>query len=100
MGMNITEKILARASGAKKVSPGDLVVVDVDTAVFIENAFFPAYWREMLKLADPEKIIVVFNHRAPASDCVSAAAHVVGCEYVNGSGTKRFTGVAADVASP
>jgi thiamine biosynthesis lipoprotein len=28
MGMNITEKILARASGAKKVSPGDLVVVD------------------------------------------------------------------------
>ncbi|HEV7822530.1 MAG TPA: hypothetical protein VGO84_15215, partial [Burkholderiales bacterium] len=64
----MTEKILARAGKTKKVSPGDLIVVDVDTAVFIDNAFFPAYWREILKLADPEKIIVVYDHRAPASD--------------------------------
>jgi 3-isopropylmalate/(R)-2-methylmalate dehydratase large subunit len=97
MGMNITEKILARASGAKKVSPGDLVVVDVDTAVFIDNAFFPAYWREMLKLADPEKIIVVFDHRAPASDRVSAGAHVVGREFVKRFGIKRFHDVGRDV---
>ena len=40
MGMTMTEKILARASGAKKVSPGDLIVVDVDTAVFIDNPSF------------------------------------------------------------
>ncbi len=97
MGMNITEKILARASGAKKVSPGDLVVVDVDTAVFIDNAFFPAYWREMLKLADPEKIIVVFDHRAPASDRVSAGAHVLGREFVKRFGIKRFHDVGANV---
>jgi len=96
MGMNITEKILARASGAKKVSPGDLVVVDVDTAVFIDNAFFPAYWREMLKLADPEKIIVVFDHRAPASDRVSAGAHVLGREFVKRFGIKRFHDVGAN----
>jgi 3-isopropylmalate/(R)-2-methylmalate dehydratase large subunit len=97
MGMNITEKILARASGAKKVSPGDLIVVDVDTAVFIDNAFFPAYWREMLKLADPEKIIVVYDHRAPASDRVSAGAHVVGREFVKRFGIKRFHDVGPDV---
>ena len=59
MGMTIIEKILARASGAKKVSPGDLVVVDVDTAVFIDNAFLPASWREVLKVHDPSKIVVI-----------------------------------------
>ena len=77
MGMTMTEKILARASGAKTVSPGDLVVTDVDTAVLIDNAFLPAYWREMLKVHDPEKMIVVFDHRAPAVDSVSACAHVM-----------------------
>ena len=74
MGMTMTEKILARASGAGKVSPGDLVVTDVDTSVLIDNAFFPAYWREILKVHDPDKVIVVFDHRAPASDLVSAGA--------------------------
>ena len=97
MGMNIIEKILARKSGAKKISPGELVVVDVDTAVFIDNAFFPAYYRDMLKLADPEKIIVVFDHRAPASDRVSAGAHVVGREFVKRFGIKRFHDVGANV---
>ncbi len=82
MGMTIIEKIMARASGAKKVSPGDLVVVDVDTAVFIDNAFFPAAWREVLHVADPSKIVVVFDHRAPASDRTAAAAHIVGREFV------------------
>ena len=97
MGMTMTEKILARAGKAKKVSPGDLIVVDVDTAVFIDNAFFPAYWREILKLADPEKIIVVYDHRAPASDRVSAGAHVVGRGFVKRFGIKRFHDVGADV---
>jgi len=39
MGMTIIEKILARASGAAKVSPGDLAVVDVDLAVLIDLSF-------------------------------------------------------------
>jgi 3-isopropylmalate/(R)-2-methylmalate dehydratase large subunit len=97
MGMTMTEKILARASGEANVKPGDLVVTDVDTAVFIDNAFLPAYWREMLKLADPEKIVVVFDHRAPASDRVSALSHVTGRAFVKRFGIKRFHDVGADV---
>jgi len=97
MGMTMTEKILARASGARKVSPGDIVVVEVATAVFIDNTFFPTYWHEILKLADPEKIVVVFDHRAPASDRASAAAHVVGREFVKRFGIKRFHDVGRDV---
>src|SRR6185503_17101850 len=55
------------------------------------------YYRDMLKLADPEKIIVVFDHRAPASDRVSAGAHVVGREFVKRFGIKRFHDVGANV---
>ena len=97
MGMTMTEKILARASGAKKVSPGDLVVTEVDAAVLIDNAFLPAYWREILKVHDPDKVIVVFDHRAPAVDIVSAGAHVTGRNFVKQFGIKRFHDVGADV---
>jgi 3-isopropylmalate/(R)-2-methylmalate dehydratase large subunit len=97
MGMTIIEKIMARSSGAKKVSPGDLVVVDVDTAVFIDNAFFPAAWREVLKVADPSKIVVIFDHRAPAPDRTSAGAHIVGREFVKRFGITRFHDVGREV---
>jgi 3-isopropylmalate/(R)-2-methylmalate dehydratase large subunit len=97
MGMTMTEKILARAAGAKKVTPGEIVVVDVDTCVFIDNSFFPIYWREILKLADPDKIVVAFDHRVPASDRTAAAAHVTGRGFVKRFGIKRFHDVGRDV---
>jgi len=37
MGMTSLEKIFARASGVARVTPGDLVVVDVDTAVLLDT---------------------------------------------------------------
>ena len=46
MGMTITEKILARASGSAKVSPGDVAVVDVETACLIDLSFLPEGWRQ------------------------------------------------------
>ena len=48
MGMTITEKILARASGAASVAPGDVAVVEVDTAVLLDLSFLPEGWREVL----------------------------------------------------
>src|SRR5260221_1553698 len=97
MGMTIIEKILARASGAKKVSPGDLVVVDVEPAVFIDSAFLPASWREVVKLHDPSKIVVIFDHRAPASDRVSALSHVTGRAFVKRFGIERFHDVGREI---
>ena len=57
--MTIVEKILARASGAERVKPGDLVVVGVDTVVLYGGNFFPAYWRDLKKVKNPESIVVV-----------------------------------------
>src|SRR5260221_1221814 len=97
MGMTIIEKILARRSGPRKVSPGDLVVVEVDTAVFIDNAFLPASWREVLKVHDPRKLVVIFDHRAPASDRVSAGSHVTGRAFVKRFGIERFHDVGREI---
>ena len=59
MGMTIVEKILARATRTEKVVPGDLVIPEVDTVVLYDGNFFPAYWRDIKKIPDPEKVVVV-----------------------------------------
>jgi 3-isopropylmalate/(R)-2-methylmalate dehydratase large subunit len=90
MGMTIAEKILARKSGQKKVGPGDLVTVPVDTVILFDNNFMPNRWREVLKVKDPASIIVVFDHRAPAATQQSATAHRIGREFVAKFGVQRF----------
>jgi 3-isopropylmalate/(R)-2-methylmalate dehydratase large subunit len=96
MGMTIAEKILAKKSGQKKVSPGDLVTVDVDTVVMIDNSFIASRWREIQKVRDPARIVVVFDHRAPASTEDAAAAHRTGRRFVEKFGIKRFHDVGYD----
>lgn len=90
MGMTIAEKILARKSGRDKVGPGDLVTVDVDTVILFDNNFMPNNWREILKLHDPERIVVTFDHRVPAPTQKAAAAQRTGREFVRRFGIKRF----------
>ncbi len=87
--MTIIEKILARAGGLDAVSPGDFVVVNVDTVVMTDLAFKPTA-REILRLADPARVVVVFDHNVPASDRMSAAAHAAGRDFVRRFGIERF----------
>jgi 3-isopropylmalate/(R)-2-methylmalate dehydratase large subunit len=96
MGMTIIEKILARRAGLPKVAPGDLVVVDVDIAVLIDNAFIPSGWREVLHVVHPERVVVVFDHRAPAPDRAAAAAHSTGREFAKRFGITRMHDVGRD----
>jgi 3-isopropylmalate/(R)-2-methylmalate dehydratase large subunit len=96
MGMTIAEKILARKSGQKKVAPGDLVTVEVDTVVMIDNSFIASRWRNIQKVRDPARIVVVFDHRVPASTEDAAAAHRTGRQFVEKFGIKRFHDVGYD----
>jgi 3-isopropylmalate/(R)-2-methylmalate dehydratase large subunit len=96
MGMTIAEKILARASGASRVVPGDLAVVNVDLAVMIDLSFSRSSWREVLKVHDPDKVAVVFDHEVPAANRESAAMHARGREFVRRFGIKRFHDVGPD----
>lgn len=95
MGMTAIEKILARNSGRDVVRPGDLVMVEVRTAVMYDNNFVPAIWREVLKVKDAERIVVVFDHRVPAKDIVSAEAQKTGRDFVRKFNIKRFHDVGA-----
>jgi 3-isopropylmalate/(R)-2-methylmalate dehydratase large subunit len=96
MAMNIVEKILARSAGLPNVAPGDFVVVNVDTTVLFDNNFSTLYWRDVLKVADPDRIVVAYDHRVPPPDKASAQAQVVGRNFVKRFGIKRFHDIGRD----
>lgn len=79
MGKNIIEKILARASDRREVSPGEIVEARIDLAMLHENTGTPAVmaFREigLDRVWDPSKVIVIFDHNAPASTEVAAGLH-------------------------
>ena len=61
MGMNAIEKILASHSEQETVAPGDVVVVDVDVTVQFDSAR-----EDVLKLANPDKLVLLHDHVVPA----------------------------------
>ncbi len=79
MGMTITEKILARASGLDFVAPGQLVDANIDVVMCHDVTTPPAISMLMEKgidkVFDPEKIVVTPDHFQPAKDVKSAELH-------------------------
>lgn len=79
MGMTITEKILARAAGKKKVTPGELVDAKIDIVMCHDVTTPPAISmlqeRGIDRVFDPEKIVVTPDHFQPAKDIASAELH-------------------------
>ncbi|HEV2192260.1 MAG TPA: 3-isopropylmalate dehydratase large subunit [Nitrosopumilaceae archaeon] len=81
MGMNITEKILARASGHASLAPDDVVFVNVDK-VMIHDVSGPGViavfeklkkqGMKIEKLCDPSKVWVAEDHFVPSADKISA----------------------------
>ena len=77
--MTITEKILARAAGKGKVTPGELVEAKIDVVMCHDVTTPPAL--SMLaekgidKVFDREKIVVTPDHFQPAKDIKSAELH-------------------------
>ena len=81
MGMNITEKILARASNKDKVSPDDVVIANIDK-VMIHDVSGPGVikvfseWEKKGKMLnqiwDPNRVWISEDHFVPASDRISA----------------------------
>jgi 3-isopropylmalate/(R)-2-methylmalate dehydratase large subunit len=90
MSMGITERILARASGAAEVKPGAIVVVDVETAVLMDMTFLPESWRRILKVHDPRKIVIAFDHLVPAPTVQAAQAHATGRAFAAQFGIGRL----------
>ena len=96
MGMTITEKILARAGGTAKVAPGDVAVVDVETACLLDLSFLPEGWREVLTVADPSKVVIVFDHLAPAPTVQAAENMRTGRAFAKRFGIERLHDIGPD----
>lgn len=91
MGATAIEKILARTSGRDVVRPGEIatcrpdLVVHLDLPMTIEGA-----WFRPKKIFDPDKVVVVFDHAAPAPTTKDAAAMVEGRRFAKEFGLKHF----------
>jgi 3-isopropylmalate/(R)-2-methylmalate dehydratase large subunit len=85
MGMTTVEKILASHSGQSKVSPGDVVVVDVDVAVFFD-------WMrpDVLKVFDPDRLVLLHDHQVPSPTVRAANMAKQMREFVEKFGVKNY----------
>jgi 3-isopropylmalate/(R)-2-methylmalate dehydratase large subunit len=83
--MNAVEKILARHSKQDVVKPNDVVVVDVDLSVH-----FDFMRPDLVKINDPEKILLLHDHVVPAPtvEAANQAKHLRG--FVERFGIKNY----------
>ena len=84
--MNIIEKILAKASGRKTVSPGDIVEAKIDVAM-VHDLTGPLAVESFNKIGvkkvwDPKKIVVILDHQVPADSVKSAELQKTMREFV------------------
>jgi 3-isopropylmalate/(R)-2-methylmalate dehydratase large subunit len=91
--MTIAEKILAHASGTKVVKPRQIVTAKIDIAMSHENAdVVLRAFREIgvEKVWDPDRIVLLFDHRVPAESEKTAATHQRIREFVHEQNIRHF----------
>ena len=77
--MNITEKILAKASGKKSVTPGEIVDTNVDV-LMIHDLTGPLAVESFKKIGtekvwNNKKVVVILDHQIPAESVKAAELH-------------------------
>ena len=77
--MNITEKILAKASGKKVVHPGEIVDANVDV-VMVHDLTGPLAVEAFKKIGiqkvwNNKKVVVILDHQVPAESVKAAELH-------------------------
>ncbi len=78
MGSTMAEKVLARAAGKADVEVGEIVSAKVDRTMSHENAKLVSKVFGELgvdRVWDPDRIVVLFDHRIPANNIKTATAH-------------------------
>lgn len=82
--MTISEKIFSKASG-KNVKAGDFVLANIDKAMTHDitgplaiKAFYEIMEsKDLKKVWDPSKIVIVFDHQVPADSINAASNHIM-----------------------
>ncbi|MEM4657126.1 MAG: 3-isopropylmalate dehydratase large subunit [Candidatus Methanosuratincola sp.] len=94
MGMTISEKILAKASGREKVEAGEYVVGKIDLAM-IHDLTGPLTLNVMKEVGydkpwDPERLVIILDHQVPANSTVTAELHKQLRHYARKHGLRNF----------
>ena len=94
MGLTITEKIMARASGRETVRPGELVWANVDMAMMQDSGGPRRIANNLEHLGvpvwDPDKVTIVSDHFVPPSNETEARIQTVTRAWVKKYGVSRF----------
>ena len=102
--MTVAQKILARASGRPFVAVGDVVEPAVDLAMSHENAAlvinqFAEIFRGTgldMRVWDPARIAIIFDHRVPAESAKTATNQKKVREFVRAQRIEKFHDVRGD----
>jgi 3-isopropylmalate/(R)-2-methylmalate dehydratase large subunit len=93
-GMTLAERILARAAGQERVTPGEFVDAEVDLAlvhdIFAAQVFDQLRDAGVDKLYDSARVVAVIDHLVPAPTAAAAAVHRRIREHVQGYGVGSF----------
>lgn len=90
--MTFAQKVLSRTSG-KEAFPGDIVSARIDLAMSHENAALVLRsFKEIgaKQLWDPEKVVLLFDHRIPANTTKAAEGHQTVRNFVRQEGLPNF----------
>ena len=92
--MNITEKILAKASGKKEVHPGEIVDANVDM-IMVHDLTGPlaveAFKRiGVKKVWDNQKAVVILDHQVPAESVKAAELHKTMRQFAKGQNLRFY----------
>ena len=93
MGQTISEKIFAKHSGQKKVYAGEFVDADIDLAMSHDNTVLVStIFNEIgvKKVWNPDKIVVVLDHRTPANTSKTAENHKIIREFIKEQNITNF----------
>ena len=94
MSQTLVEKIIARASGRDNVRQGEIVTCKVDLAMLTDSGGPRRIWPRLKELGvgvwDPDKVVLVTDHFAPAVDAQSAAILKLSRDFASEFGIKKF----------
>jgi homoaconitate hydratase family protein len=92
-GRTAAEKIIGRASGEREAVSGDVVEAEPDLVMSHENTFLVNKSFTEIGIGrpwNPEKIVVVLDHRTPANTLQTASVHATIRKLVKDYGIKMF----------
>lgn len=94
MASTLAEKIIARAAGQTRVTPGEIVTCKVDLAMFHDSSgprrVAPRLKELGARVWDPSKVVLVSDHYVPAVDDASAAILKLTRDWAREQGVANF----------